>query len=291
MDTMLEMGVVRPSTSPYASPIVMVKKKDGSNRVCVDFRKLNKITEVDPEPMTTAEDLFRRLSGKKFLSKIDLTKGYWQIPVAPEDVHKTAFVTPDGQYEFTRMPFGMVNSGATLVRKILEGMPGVGSYIDDIVIYSDSWEDHIRTLKELFGRLRKARITARPTKCLLGASRMEFLGHQVGGDVITPSRDNLEKVRNTPRPTTKKQVRSFLGLVGYYRDHIPAFAEISAPLTERGTGACILPFEGIPVAGASLEAPRFEQAVCVTDRRIRSWCGGCATSGKRREAISSGLRQ
>ena len=235
VDTMLEMGVVRPSTSPYASPIVMVKKKDGSNRVCVDFRKLNKITEVDPEPMTTAEDLFRRLSGKKYLSKIDLTKGYWQIPVAPEDVHKTAFVTPDGQYEFTRMPFGMVNSGATLVRglrKILDGMPIVGSYIDDIVIYSDSWEDHIRTLKELFGRLRKARITARPTKCLLGASRMEFLGHQVGGDVITPSRDNLEKVRNTPRPTTKKQVRSFLGLVGYYRDHIPAFAKISAPLTD-----------------------------------------------------------
>ena len=228
VDTMLEMGVVRPSTSPYASPIVMVKKKDGSNRVCVDFRKLNKITEVDPEPMTTAEDLFRRLSGKKYLSKIDLTKGYWQIPVAPEDVHKTAFVTPDGQYEFMRMPFGMVNSGATLVRglrKILEGMPGVGSYIDDIVIYSDSWEDHIKTLKELFSRLRKARITARPTKCLLGASRMEFLGHQVGGDIITPSRD-------TPRPTTKKQVRSFLGLVGYYRDHIPAFAEISAPLTD-----------------------------------------------------------
>ena len=235
VDTMLEMGVVRPSTSPYASPIVMVKKKDGSNRVCVDFRKLNKITEVDPEPMTTAEDLFRRLSGKKYLSKIDLTKGYWQIPVAPEDVHKTAFVTPDGQYEFTRMPFGMVNSGATLVRglrKILDGMPGVGSYVDDIVIYSDSWEDHIKTLKELFGRLRKARITARPTKCLLGASRMEFPSHQVGGDIITPSRDNLEKVRNTPRPTTKKQVRSFLGLVGYYRDHIPAFAEISAPLTD-----------------------------------------------------------
>ena len=117
VDIMLEMGVVRPSTSPYASPIIMVKKKDGSNRVCVDFRKLNKITKVDPEPMTTAEDLFRRLSGKKYLSKMDLTKGYWQIPVASEDMHKTAFVTPDGQYEFTRMPYGMMNSGATLVRE------------------------------------------------------------------------------------------------------------------------------------------------------------------------------
>ena len=138
--------------------------------------------------------------------------------MAPEDVIKTAFVTPDVQYKFMRMLFGMVNSGATLVRglrKILEIMPGVGSYIDDIVIFSDSWEDHIRTLKELFGRLRKASITARPTKCLLGASRMEFVGQKVGGDIITRSRDNLEKVRNTPRPISKKQVRSFLGIVGY----------------------------------------------------------------------------
>ena len=130
--TMLEMGVVRPSTSLYVSPIVMVNKEDGSNRVCVDFRKLNKITEVDPEPMTTTEDLFRRLSSKKYLAKIDLTKGYWQIPVAPEDVHKTAFLTPDAQYKFTWMPFGMVNSGATLVRglrKILEGILTILSYI------------------------------------------------------------------------------------------------------------------------------------------------------------------
>ena len=179
--------------------------------------------------MITAEDLFRRFSGKKYLSKIDLTKGYCPIPMAPEDVHRTAFVTPDGQFEFTRMPFGMVNSGATLVRglrKILEEMPGVRSYIDNIVIYSDSWEDHLRMLKELFGRVRKAQITSQPTKCLLGASRMEFLGHQVGGDIITPSRDDLEKIQNT-----RKQVRSFLGLVGYYRYPI-AFAEISAPLTD-----------------------------------------------------------
>ena len=114
-DSMLEMGVVRPTTSPYTSPIIMVKKKDGSNKVCVDFRKLNKINKVDHEPMMTAEDQFRRLSGKKYLSKVDLTKGYWQIPVAPEDAYKTAFVTSDGQYEFSQMLFGMVNSGDTLV--------------------------------------------------------------------------------------------------------------------------------------------------------------------------------
>ena len=161
VDSMLEMRVVRPSTSPYASPIVMVKKKDGSNRVCVDFRKLNKITEVDPEPMTTAEDLhvYHRLSGKKYLSKIDLTKGYWQILVAPEDVYKTAFVTPDRQYEFLQMPFGMVNSGATLIRglkKVLKGLSGVGSYINDIVIYSDSWEEHLRTFERVVQRAEKS---------------------------------------------------------------------------------------------------------------------------------------
>ena len=133
------------------------------------------------------------------------------------------------------MPFGMVNSGArlTLVRglkKVLEGLSGIGSYIDDKVIYSDSWEEQLRTLKELFGRLRRARITARPTTCLLGANRMEFLGHQIGDNAITQSSDNLEKVRKTPCSTTKKQVRSFLGLVGYYRDHIPAFTEISEAL-------------------------------------------------------------
>ena len=106
----------------------------------------------------------------KYLSKIDLTKGYWQIPVAPEDVYKTAFMTPNGQYEFLQMPFGMLNSGATLVqrlKKVLEGLSGVGSYIDNIVVNNDSWEEHLRTLKELFGKLIRARITARPTKCLL----------------------------------------------------------------------------------------------------------------------------
>ena len=101
---MLEMGVVRPSMSPYASPIIMVKKKDGSNRVCVDFRKLNKIVAVYPESMTMAEDLFRQLSDKKYLSKNDLTRGYWQILVAPENVYKTAFVTLDEQHEFLWMP-------------------------------------------------------------------------------------------------------------------------------------------------------------------------------------------
>ena len=127
----------------------------------------------------------------------------------------------------------MINSGATLVqgvKKNLEELSGVGSYIDDTV-YNDSWEKRLRTLKELSGRLRRARITARPMKCSLGADRMEFRGHQIGGDVITPSRDNIEKIRKNST-SNHQEARSFLGLVGYYRDHIPAFAEISAHLSD-----------------------------------------------------------
>ena len=121
---------------------MIVKKKDGPNRICVDYRKLNKLTIADPETMITAEDLFQQLGRSWYFSKIDLSKGYWQIPVAEEDVPKTAFVTPDGCYDFLRMPFGMKNSGATLVRgirRLLSGMDCVSSFIDDLIVYTEDW--------------------------------------------------------------------------------------------------------------------------------------------------------
>ena len=235
IDQMLNLGIIRPSTSAYASPIVIVKKKDGSNRICVDYRKLNKITVSDPEPMKTAEDLFQKLGKSKYFSKIDLSKGYWQIPVKETDIAKTAFVTPDGRYEFRRMPFGMKNSGATLVpgmRKILKDMDNVESYIDDLLIFTDSWEAHVKTVEELLSKLQRANLTAKPSKCVFGAKSVEFLGHNVGFDWIMPNDDNLEKVAGAKRPTTKKEVRSFFGLLNYYRDFIPSFATIAAPLSD-----------------------------------------------------------
>ena len=141
-DELLEMeqlGIIRKSNSPYASPVVIVKKKDGSNRICVDYRGLNKITIFDPVPVTSPNEIFYKTSEAKYFSKIDLSKGYWQIPVEPMDILKTAFVTPDGHYEFPRMPFGMMNSGATLVRatrQLLEGMKNVISYVDDLLVYT-----------------------------------------------------------------------------------------------------------------------------------------------------------
>ena len=153
---MIKMRVIRESDSPYASPVVVVKKKDNTNRVCVDYRKLNKLTVIDPEPMPTAEHLFQKLSGDKFFTKIDLSKGYWQITIPEEDILKTAFVTPDGSYEFLKMPFGMINSAATLKRamkKLIADLDNVDFYWDDILVHTRTWEEHIKALQELFARL------------------------------------------------------------------------------------------------------------------------------------------
>ncbi|KAK7091989.1 hypothetical protein V1264_009601 [Littorina saxatilis] len=241
IDNMLKMGVIRESSSPYSSPVVVVKKKDGTNRVCIDFRKVNKITVFDPEPMPTAADLFRRLTGSKIFSKIDLSKGYWQIPVRGEDIPKTAFATPDGTYECLRMPFGMVNSGATLkrgMRKMLKGMKNVVYYWDDLLVHTETFAEHLETLRELFSRLTKANLTVRPSKCILGTDNVDFIGHSLKEGQKGLLLENVTKILNAPRPETKKQVRSFLGLAGYYREFIPNFAAITAPLSDMTRKGC-----------------------------------------------------
>ena len=137
--------------------------------------------------MTILKDLFQQLGKSKFFSKIDLSKGYWQIPVAKEDVFKTAFVTPDGAYEFLPMPFGMKNSGTTFVpgmREVFSGMSGVESYINDLIVFSSNWKTHLRTLEELLKRLSEANLTVLPSKCIFGASTVEFLGHNVAHNWI-----------------------------------------------------------------------------------------------------------
>ena len=212
-----------------------MRKKDGINRICIDYRRLNKISIFDPEPMVIAEDLFRKLSEDKFFTKLDLSKGYWQIPVARKDVHKTAFVTPDGKYEFVKMPFGMVNAGATLMkamRRLLGGMKYVDNIMDDILVHTKTWEEHVETLKELFQRLSDCHFTARPSKCVIGTDNVDYIGHHVGKGEIGLHEDNVAKIRDAPRPETKTQVRSFLGLTGYYRNFIPNYAAIAVPLTD-----------------------------------------------------------
>ena len=232
---MIKMGVIRESSSLYASPVVVVKEKDNTNRVCVDYQKLNKLTVFDPEPMPTAENLFQKLSGDKFYSKIDLSKGYWQITIPEEDIQKMALVSPGGSYEFLKMPFGMINSAATLKRamkKLLENVANVDFYWDDILVHTRTSEEHIKALRELFSRLVQAGLTIRPTKCLFGVNSVEFLGHRLEQGMIGLHQDNVEKIKDAPRPSTKKQMRSFMGLAGYYRDFIPNFAAIAVPLSD-----------------------------------------------------------
>ena len=147
---MMKMGVIRESSSPYASPVVVVKKKHNTNLLCVDYRRLNKLTVFDPEPMSIAEHLFQNLNGDKYFTRIDLSKGYWQISIPEEDIAKTAFVTPDGANEFLKMPFGMINSEATLKRamkKFLHGLDNVEFHSDDILVHTRTWEEHIKALR------------------------------------------------------------------------------------------------------------------------------------------------
>ena len=202
IEDMLNLGIIRESNSPFAFLIVIVKKKNGSDRICVDYRKLNKLTVADPEPMITAESLFQRLGKSKYYSKIDLSKGYWQISVAEEDIEKTAFKTLDGSYDFLRIPFGIKNSGATLIRgmrKILAGMNKVDSCIDDLIIHANDLKAHLQVLEELLRQWRKAGLTVKPSKCVFGAESVELLGHYIGRDWITNNEDNLEEIRRLPQ--------------------------------------------------------------------------------------------
>ena len=235
VDKMIEMDIIERSDSPYSSPFVIVKKKDQSNRFCIDFRGLNSITIFDAETMGNIEEMFSKLSGYQFISKIDLTKGYWQISLVDAAKPKTAFQTPRGLFQFKVLPFGLVNSGATFVRcmrKVLEGLENVDNFVDDIIVYTRSFNHHMEVLESVFERLASANLSARPSKCYIAYSSLEVLGHIVGTDRLSPNPDKIEVIKNAHRPTTKKQVRSFIGMAEFYRKFVPNFSDIASPLTD-----------------------------------------------------------
>ena len=239
INAMLELGVIEKSRSAYAAPVVLVQKKDGDVRFCVDYRNLNKVTVFDAEPIPNMDSLFVELGSSRYFTKIDLAKGYWQIPVKPQDRHKTAFATHLGLFQFTRMPFGLLSAPAVFERMMrelhLEESEAV-NFFDDILVHGTQFDHHLKHVDEVLQKISNAGLTAKPSKVEIGFHKLEFLGHVVGEGMIRPEENKVKKIMEIPTPKTKKQVRSLLGLTGFYRRYIPDYATLSAPLTDLTKG-------------------------------------------------------
>ncbi len=210
---MLELGIVEPSRSPWASPIVMVPKLDNTLRFCNDIRKLNEVSTFDGYPMPRVDELLDRLGKARYISTLDLTKGYCQVPLVPSSREKTAFSTPSGHWQYRVLPFGLHGAPATFQRLmdviLRPHQEYAAAYLDDVVIHSESWEAHLERLRRVLMQLRRAGLKANPRKCHLGLAEAKYLGYKIGRGLIMPQERKVEAVRKFPRPTNKTQVRAF----------------------------------------------------------------------------------
>jgi hypothetical protein len=231
---MLSEGIIRRSSSQWSSPLHMVQKKDGSWRPCGDYRQLNLQTVEDKYPLPNMADLAARLDGCRVFSKLDLRKGYLQVPVVAADIAKTAIITPFRLFEFTRMPFGLRNAGMTFQRlmdTVLGGLPFAFVYLDDILVASPDKKSHWFHLQGVFSVLQQNGLIVNPEKCLLACSTVDFLGHRLSSSGIGPLPSRVQAIADFPRPATVKQLQAFLGLFNFYCRFIPAAAKLVRPLT------------------------------------------------------------
>lgn len=236
LDDLLSKGLIRPSKSAYGAPVLLIKKKDGGWRFCIDYRALNAITLKNKYPLPRVDELFDRLQGAKYFSKLDLRTGYWQIKVYPEDIPKTAFRTRYGSFEWLVLPMGLTNAPATFMhlmnqifREHLDKFVVV--FLDDILIYSRTLAEHRAHLRQVLEVLRQHRLYCKESKCEFFRDHVEFLGHRIDRDGMHMMENKVRAIRDWPTPQTVDDVRSFLGMVGYYRKFVRNFSDIAGPLT------------------------------------------------------------
>jgi len=236
---MQEQHVITPSDSPWASPVVLVRKKDGSLRFCIDYRSLNSVTKTDTFLLPRIDDLLDQLGNAKYFSTLDLAAGYWQVQMHPNSREKTAFITHQGLYEFAVMPFGLKNAPAVfqrLMQKVLMGLNPedgpdfVSVYLDNVLIFSDTFEAHLVHLRQVLQRFQTAGLKLKPSKCHFICQRVEYLGHVITPQGISPNNNWIVAISDFPIPTSVKEVRQFVGLASYYRRFIHGFAKVAQPL-------------------------------------------------------------
>ena len=252
-------GIIERCDSCWASPLVPVKKSDGGLRLCVDFRKLNDITVKEPYYIPSFVEMLEKVGHGRVLSKVDLAKGFHQVLVCEADRDKTCFVCPFGKFRFRRMPFGLTNA-PSVFQRLMDGVlvdcgDFANVYIDDILVVSRNWEEHLGHVRKLLLTLWEAGLTCKRSKCCFGKRSLEFLGHQVGEGTISVPAARVTAIRDHPRPKTRRQLRAFLGLAGYYRHFIAGFHRWSSIL---------MPHTSVAMTGElRWTGPMFQGAMCV----------------------------
>ncbi|XP_035984480.1 uncharacterized protein LOC118558122 [Fundulus heteroclitus] len=270
---LVEQGLAVPSNSAWSSPCILVPKPDNTARFCTDYRKINAVTKPDSFPLPRMEDCIDRVGSAKFVTKLDLLKGYWQVPLTPRASEISAFVTPDNFLQYTVMPFGLRNAPATfqrLMKQVLFGVKNCEAYLDDVVIYSGTWSEHLDTLSEVFGRFCDASLTLNLSKCEFGKATITYLGKQVGQEQVRPIAAKVQAIIDFPVPQNKRDLRRFLGMCGFYRGFCKKFSDVVSPLTELvsplksfvWSSSCQVAFESAKALLCSapvLAAPSFER--------------------------------
>ena len=234
IQSMLDNNIIKTSMSDWSSPCLLVPKKDGSYRFCTDYRKVNQVSKSDSFPIPRISDCIDHIGDAKYVSTFDMLKGYYQVPLTPRAQEISAFVTPTGLYQYTVMPFGMKNAPATFQRMInhlIQNLDGCDGYIDDVVIYSETWEQHIHRITKFFEKMSEARLTINLVKSNFGQATVTYLGYVVGQGRIKPVSAKIDTIVEFPIPTNRKQLMRFLGMAGFYRKFCLNFSDIVACLT------------------------------------------------------------